>query len=103
MDRAQLLAEITAARARPDDVLYLERHGEDYRWRFMDPDAVQAAVTRSGAPGPDAWMFYTGPWPQESPDEMPAFLDELLAEMDSMCGGADRCRWPLDEPYSRRH
>jgi hypothetical protein len=27
----------------------------------------------------------------------------LLAEMESMCGGADRCRWPLDQPYPPGH
>ena len=30
-------------------------------------------------------------------------LDDLIAEMDSMSGGADRCRWPLDQPYPVRH
>jgi len=25
---------------------------------------------------------------------------QLLAETESMLGGADRCRWPLDQPYS---
>ena len=29
--------------------------------------------------------------------------EELLAEMESMCGGADRCRWPLDQPYPIQH
>jgi hypothetical protein len=32
-----------------------------------------------------------------------AHLDDLIAEMDSMSGGADRCRWPLDQPYPVRH
>jgi hypothetical protein len=31
------------------------------------------------------------------------FVEDLLAEMESMCGGADRCRWPLDQPYPVRH
>jgi hypothetical protein len=29
--------------------------------------------------------------------------EDLLAEMESMCGGADRCRWPLDQPYAPGH
>jgi hypothetical protein len=48
-------------------------------------------------------MFYSGPWPARQPDHLPEFLDELLAEMESMCGGVDRCRWPLDQPYPLRH
>jgi hypothetical protein len=114
MDRTRLLAEISAARAQPDDVLYLERWGQDYRWSLLAPGAMPAAVTQPpaeppgpagpGGPGnPDAWMFYSGPWPTDHPADLPEFLDELLAEMDSMCGGADRCRWPLDQPYPLRH
>jgi len=88
MDRTRLLAGITATRAQPDDVLYLERHGEDYSWCFLEPDAVPAAVARQPAgPAPDAWMFYSGPWPIDRAAELPGFVDELLAEMESMCGG----------------
>jgi hypothetical protein len=100
MDRTCLLAEITAANAQPGDVLYLERRGAEYHWRLAAPDAAMAAQQE---PAADAWMFYSGPWPSGRPDGMPAFLDELLAEMESMCGGADRCRWPLDQPYPFRH
>ncbi|MGH3158049.1 MAG: hypothetical protein ACRDNF_15935 [Streptosporangiaceae bacterium] len=103
MNRARLLAEIATAQAKPDNVLYLERQGEDYRWRFLDPGDVREATAQGGEPGPDAWMFYSGPWPASQPDHLPEFLDELLAEMESMCGGADRCRWPLDQPYPLRH
>jgi hypothetical protein len=104
MDRAQFLADIAAAEVRPDDVLYLQRLGEDYRWRFVEPDA--AAMTASqqpGEPAPDAWMFYCGPWPAGPPAELFPFFAELLAEMESMCGGDDRCRWPLDQPYPLQH
>ncbi len=104
MDRARLLTEIAAVQAGPEDVLYLERRGEDYGWRFIEPDA--AAITASqqpGEPAPDAWMFYSGPWAAGGPAELSQFAEDLLAEMESMCGGADRCRWPLDQPYPMRH
>jgi hypothetical protein len=103
MDRVRLLAEIATAQAKPDNVLYLERHGQDYRWRFLDASDLRAATTQGEEPGPDAWMFYSGPWPAHQRDDLAEFLDELLAEMESMCGGADRCRWPLDQPYPLRH
>lgn len=103
MDRARLLAEIATAQANADNVLYLERRGEDYSWRFLDAGDVRATATRTSEPSPDAWMFYSGPWPAHQPDDLPKFLDDLLAEMESMCGGADRCRWPLDQPYPLRH
>jgi hypothetical protein len=48
-------------------------------------------------------MFYSGPWPAGPPSEVVPFVEDLLAEMESMCGGADRCRWPLDQPYPVRH
>jgi hypothetical protein len=104
MNRTRLLAGLTAARAGPDDVLYLERLGEDYRWRLTAPgDAAMNPAPGPGEAVPDAWIFYCGPWPSGGPAAMPAFVDELLAELDSMCGGADRCRWPLDQPYPLRH
>jgi hypothetical protein len=103
MDRTRLLAEMAAAQAPPEDVLYLERLGEDYRWRFVPPGAVQAGSGQQpGERAPDAWMFYSGPWPAGTPAERSRFAEDLLAEMESMCGGADRCRWPLDQPYPVR-
>ena len=61
--------------------------------------------TEPGGPA-DAWLYYTGRWPPGAGAEgstFPAFFDELLAEMESMVGGADRCRWPLDEPWPHGH
>lgn len=97
MDRAQLLAEMTRVVPDPDASLYLERRGEDYRFSFLPPGSRPAA-----ADGADSWILYSGRWPSGQPG-FPAFLDDLLAEMESMCGGTDRCRWPLDEPYPFRH
>ena len=109
MDRTRVLAEIAAARAGPGEVLYLERLGADYRWRLVPAGALPAVPLpagpgqQPGEPAPDAWMFYTGPWPEGPPAGLADFAEELLAEMESMCGGADRCRWPLDQPYPMRH
>jgi hypothetical protein len=104
MDRARLLAEITRAGPGPEDVVYLERRGDDYRWSRLEPGAVPglAGGQQTGS-GPDAWIFYSGPWPSGQAADMPRFLEDLLAEMESMCGGADRCRWPLDQPYPVQH
>jgi hypothetical protein len=124
MDRAHLLAEIAAAQVGPGDVVYLERRGEVYSWAKLAAGAVAVhAAGRSGQqegsspkrpsvaagsgtarPGsaPDTWLYYCGPWPSAS-SQLPEFLDDLLAEMESMSGGADRCRWPLDQPYPHRH
>jgi hypothetical protein len=106
MDRAQLLTEFTGARAEPGEAVFVERRGEDYRWSLLPPDEVPvlgADAAGDGTPGPDAWIIYSGGWPADRPDAMAPFLDDLLAEMESMCGGADRCRWPLDQPYPPRH
>jgi len=104
VDRARLLAELADAGHRTGDVVFVERRGEDYRWSRLPPDAAAGPwpADRPG-PDPDAWMAYSGPWPADRPEEMPGFLADLLAEMESMCGGADRCRWPLDQPYPGAH
>ena len=100
MDRTRLIAEITTAEIAPQEVVYVERSGEEYRWIRLDPGSP---LVPGNSPGPDSWIFYSGPWPPASSAGRPAFVDDLLAEMESMTGGADRCRWPLDQPYPHRH
>lgn len=102
MDRAQLLAELAGADAQPGEALLVERRVEDYLWSRLPPGEVPALASPE-RPGPDAWIVYSGPWPSGQPEDLAPFLEDLLAEMESMCGGADRCRWPLDEPYPRGH
>ena len=53
-------------------------------------------------PEPDAWMTFSAPWPWD-PQRLRAFFDDLLAELESMVARADRCRWPLDEPWPHMH
>lgn len=97
MDRAGLLTDLADARIAPGEVVYLERRGDDYGWRRL-PDGADLGPP-PGDSLPDAWMFYTGSWLAD----VPGFFDDLLAEMESMAGGSDRCRWPLDEPYPHAH
>jgi hypothetical protein len=52
---------------------------------------------------PEAWIFYAGAWPVDDPARWSAFFNDLLAEMDSMVRGPDRCRWPLDDPWPHHH
>lgn len=80
----------------PGDVVYLERRGSAYHWRVVEPGTVWP----KGDALPDAWMFHSGPWP--STVDAAAFVDDLIAETESMAG-ADRCRWPLDDPWPHRH
>lgn len=104
MDRERLIAELGTAEIGPGEIVYIERSGEAYRWRSLEPGAVAIpAGEQADGQDPDAWIFYSGRWPTGRPDELPAFLDDLLAEMESMTGGADRCRWPLDQPYQHWH
>jgi hypothetical protein len=102
MDRARLLAELADAGPGSGDAVFVERQGEDYRWRLLPPDQVPGLVP-DDRPGPDAWIVYSGRWPADRPQDLPRFVEDLLAEMESMCGGADRCRWPLDQPYPPGH
>lgn len=117
MDRAEFLAELAAADVRSGETVYLERRGGDYRWRRGTPPATVAVGPvalgpvalgpGAGSAGddapPEAWMVYSGSWPDASGDDRAGFVGDLLAELESMTGGHDRCRWPLDQPYPSRH
>ena len=87
MTRDELFASIVATRPGRDDLVYLERCGDTYNWRM-----ATAAEMPSSATSPDVWMAFSAAWP----------LD-LLAELESMADTADRCRWPLDEPWPHHH
>jgi hypothetical protein len=111
MDREQLFASIVAACPGRDDLVYLERHGDQYRWRVVSADDAIVDLPTSG--GPDVWMsFSAGP---QDPGRMRVFFDDVLAELESMADTApwgrakrrgestDRCRWPIDEPWPHFH
>jgi hypothetical protein len=94
--RDELHVAVASARAETGAVVYVERRGDRYRWG--DGPSGDPA----GGP-PEAWIFFTGEWLAGDTNRWPAFFDDLLAEMDSMVGGDDRCRWPLDDPWFHRH
>ncbi len=99
MDRAELFAELAKSPPEPADIVYVERRGVSYDWQLMGTGA-QAPTSATGA---DVWMYFSGAWPREDPEATSAFCEDMLAEMESMAGGADRCRWPLDEPWPHLH
>lgn len=99
MDRAQLVASLTQAAPSAEDVVYVERQGTAYAWHRVNLGA-QPPESSAGA---DVWMYFSGAWPQADPARTQAFCEDMLAEMESMAGGEDRCRWPLDQPWSQLH
>ena len=94
MTRDELFASIVAAGPGRNDLVYLERRGDSYDWRFLT-----AIETRPAATAPDVWMWISTAWPLDEPERLRAFFDDLLAELESMADTADRCRWPIDEPW----
>ena len=90
-----------AAEPQPGELIYIERRGDDYRWTRTDPGEPVALPDSDSFP--DAWMYYSGHWPLDAPDRLPAFFEDLLAELESMTGGADRCRWSPDDPWPHTH
>jgi hypothetical protein len=98
MDQAELFASLAEAAPDLEDIIYVERRGTAYSWHRVAPGAEPLA-----SPGPDVWMYFSGAWPHDDPVRMQAFCTDLLAEMESMAGGADRCRWPLDQPWPMTH
>ena len=102
MDRRRLLAAIAEARPGPADVVYVERRGDEYSCRVTSPEED---LLLGGVAGefPDVWIYWSGDWPAEDADRQRALFDDLLAEMESMAGGADRCRWSPDDPWPNLH
>lgn len=102
MDRHELLQSVLAASPRSGQVVYVERRGADYGWEAADDAEPAVMAGWAGAP-PDVWIYYAGNWPVGDDARTRAVLDDLLAEMESMAGGDDRCRWPLAEPWPQGH
>ncbi|HUO36692.1 MAG TPA: hypothetical protein VMU34_02040 [Mycobacterium sp.] len=104
MTREELFTSIAAARPGRDEFVYLQRRGDIYDWRIVGPDASQeiADTTAATAGDPDVWMSFSAAWPAE-PARLRAFFNDVLAELESMADTADRCRWPLDEPWPHFH
>jgi hypothetical protein len=108
----ELYASIEANRPGRDDVVYLERRGDEYDWHIVPTKPTKGVTdasihpTRTDKPEPDAWMSFTWLFPEAwplDPERLRAFFDDLLAELESMAAGADRCRWPVDEPWPHFH
>lgn len=99
MDRAELFTSLAQAPPSPEDIVYVERRGTEYAWHQVSP-GEQPPISSAGA---DVWMYFSGAWPQDDPTKTQAFCEDMLAEMESMAGGDDRCRWPLDQPWPHLH
>ncbi len=96
MTRDQLSDELRALALDEGESLYIERRGEEYSW--SEGNGLEGVATL-----PDAWMSFTGRWPAQDDEAWRAFFADLIAELESMTGDADRCRWPLDDPWSHHH
>jgi hypothetical protein len=94
MTRDELFASIVAAGPDRGDVVYLERRGDSYNWRMLTDAEIPSA-----AAAPDVWMLFSAAWPLDEPARLRAFFDDMLAELESMADNADRCRWPVDDPW----
>ena len=97
----ELFASIEANRPGRDDVVYLERRGDEYDWRIVPLGGAISPLAEAG-PEPDAWMTFSASWPSD-PQRLRTFFDDLLGELESMVARADRCRWPVDEPWPHSH
>jgi len=98
---ASFEALIEANRPDRDDVVYLARRGDDYDWWIVSQAGATQPV-RMDRPEPDAWMSFSASWPEDREGLRPFFAD-LLAELESMVTRADRCRWPIGEPWPHSH
>ena len=94
MDQDALFAAIVAIAPGEGDLLYVERRGETYAMTLTPPGGDMPFPTDT----PDAWIFWSAKWPDDSPDQQRAVFADLLAEMETMAGGADRCHWIAEPP-----
>jgi len=101
MTRTELVDALQAAHPEPGDAIYVERRGEDYSWRQCG--LADGFPSPEGDAAPDVWIYSTGTWPKGDGDRVTAYIDDLLAEMESMAGGPDRCRWDADDPWPHMH
>lgn len=101
MNWDQLQLDILAAPPEAGELVFLGRRGEEFEWSLVGADG-QTPHTDAEGPALDAWIYYAGGWPIEQ-DKVKPFFDDLRAEMESMVGGADRCRWSLDDPWPHGH
>ncbi len=103
MTLEELFTELVATCPAPGDTVYVARRGDDYQWRAL-PEGEPVLGPTPGDELPDAWLYHTSRWPTDGdPTRERAYFDDLIAEMDSMTGGPDRCRWDLDDPYYHGH
>ena len=82
-----------------EGTLYVERSGDEFSWRVIPFGAPLEPPSGAGEKHPDAWIFRIGEVPAGGPETSRKFFDELIAEMETMAAGPDRCRWPLDQPW----
>ena len=102
MTEDEVFDAIVAARPGPDAILFVGRVGKEFAWRPIGPG--EPMIGEIDGAFPDAWMFSTVAWPVDADiDEQRRFFDDLLAELETMADGADRCRWEFDDPYGYRH
>lgn len=102
MTEDEVFDAIVATKPAPEDILFVGRHGKEFAWRMIAPGEPMTGEI-DGTPL-DAWMFTAVPWPIEADvDDQRRFFDDLLAELETMADGPDRCRWEFDDPYGYRH
>ena len=99
---ASFEALIEADRPGRDDVVYLERRGNEYDWWIVRPGEPISESQKPDKPEPNSWMSLSADWPVD-PKRLRAFFGDLLAELESMANRADRCRWPIGEPWPHVH
>jgi hypothetical protein len=98
----EVFNEIVAAEPGPEAILFVGRVGKEFAWRIIGPG--EPMIGEIDGAFPDAWMFSTVAWPVGTDeDEQRRFFDDLLAEVETMADGTDRCRWEFDDPYGYRH
>jgi hypothetical protein len=86
--RNELLFDMAAARPEGNDVVYIDRRGEDCAWRCWPVEADAPPADVGGETAPDVLDLLLGPVAhRRTSRRWRVFLDDLLEEMESMAAG----------------
>jgi hypothetical protein len=83
MDRQELFTSIVAARPGRDEIVYLERRGDEYHWRLVPVGDAAACGRPRLTPPPTSGCRFSARWPVDDPERLRAFFDDVMAELES--------------------
>ena len=103
MNREELFTSIEAARPGRDDIVYLERRGDEYDWRLVPVVMPPSAQRPRPIPSPTSGCRFRPAGRLSDRERLRAFFDDVIAELESMADRRIAVAGPLDDPWPHTH